>query len=486
VAILKKILYILLIVVVLIFIAGFITKKYLDRPEILPPNKGISIDLGNSQLPYLIIDMNTKLIQDEPKTKGVLYIYQNKILTDSIDIGVEYRGKTSFLMSDKKSYGFELKGKDGKDTTVSLLGLPKDGDWSLIGNVTSKMHGFGFDSTMLYHVVSYEYSRMAGRYATHTKWVELQIDGKYMGIYALTEKLERDEHKINVQSIKGEKDSISGGYILAIDKGYVKGNNRKSSKFNFDMSADATYTEYNSFRSQYDYNGKKLNIKPYGPPFHENKSLETYFTYQYPKPDKISDEQKTYIKGYINDFETALLNDNFSKGDSSYRKYIDIPSFVDYFLLNELCFNLDAYRLSTYMFKEKGGKLSMGPIWDMNIGFDEGNRLPKNVWVINYNKYVQWDTWMLHFWYPRLMTDPYYKAQVKSRWKELRKDALTTPRLLEVVDKQVDLLQKNGALDRNFELWNPNIKAVYPAKIKRMKDFIVFRSTWMDKTIAEL
>jgi hypothetical protein len=305
-----------------------------------------------------------------------------------------------------------------------------------------------------------------------------------MGLYALTEKLERDPHKINIKSINSGNDSISGGYILAIDKGSIKDKNRKSSKFDYDMTPDVTYTSFNSFRSNYDIHGKKLTIPPYGPPFHENKMLETYFIYNYPNPEKINTSQKAYIQNYIYDFETALLSDNFVKGDSSYRKYIDVPSFVDYFLLNELCFNIDAYRLSTYMYKDKGGKLFMGPIWDMNIGFDEGNRLPSNEWIINYNNHVQWDTWMLHFWYPRLIEDPYFKNQVKERWQKLRTKEFTTEKLLGVIDTNVSYLTKNGVLDRNFKVWDSNMSSVYPAKIKRMKDFVTARADWMDKTIA--
>ena len=98
--------------------------------------------------------------------------------------------------------------------------------------------------------------------------------------------------------------------------------------------------------------------------------------YEYPKADDITDEQKQYIQNYIRDFENSLFNIDNTASDRDYNNYIDIDSFVDYFILNELTGNIDAYRLSTYMHKNRGGKLKMGPIWDLNIGYNRQDRVP--------------------------------------------------------------------------------------------------------------
>lgn len=475
----------ILIFCALLFGLAFFTFKILSKPKKLPPNKGIAVNTDGSEIPYLIIDVNQKAIQDEPKIKGSLFSYEKNILKYEIPIGIEYRGKTSFLMSDKKSFGFETRNVSGKDSSVSFYDMPPDEDWLLIGNVYSKMNGGQyFDSTMMYHYIGYEIARKTGQYAARSKWVELQIDGAYQGLYLLMEKLKRSDDRIALQAINKGDDSLSGGYIIIIDKGNIKGENRKTSRFGFDMSSDATYTAANSFRSKYDYNGTLLKNPPYGPPFHELKSSETYFMYEYPSQEKISMSQKKYIQQYIHDFETSLLRDDFSKGDTSYHKYIDIPSFVDYFLINELCFNIDAYRLSTYLTKEKGGKLSAGPVWDMNIGFDEGKRVPQNDWIINYNKHVEWDMWMLHFWYPRMMKDPFFRKAVKLRWSELRQNEFKTDHLLSLVDSTSNFLIKNGAVQRNFQKWDNNFALpLYKSKIGRLKKFIETRAAWMDQEI---
>ena len=77
-----------------------------------------------------------------------------------------------------------------------------------------------------------------------------------------------------------------------------------------------------SFRSNYDSNG---NL---------SSGSEIYFVYDYPKPDDISDEQKEYIQTYINDFESNLLSDDFDDLENGYLSYIDLDSFINFFIIN--------------------------------------------------------------------------------------------------------------------------------------------------------
>ena len=79
----------------------------------------------------------------------------------------------------------------------------------------------------------------------------------------------------------------------------------------YNWDDDARYTEENSFRSKYDIDGKLIGFDPYGPPYHGDQYLETYFLYEYPKAENISEAQKEYIQDYIFEFETALLTDDF-------------------------------------------------------------------------------------------------------------------------------------------------------------------------------
>ena len=93
------------------------------------------------------------------------------------------------------------------------------------------------------------------------------------------------------------------------------------------------------------------------------------FNYEYPKPEDIHANQKEYISNYIDLFEDALLSNNFKDPELGYKKYIDDDTFIDFFILNELSNNVDGYRLSTFLTKNRDEKLKIGPIWDFNLSF---------------------------------------------------------------------------------------------------------------------
>ena len=186
-----------------------------------------------------------------------------------------------------------------------------------------------------------------------------------------------------------------------------------------------------------------MSNEPFGPPYHSQQYLETYFLYEHPKAEDITPQQKSYIQTYIRDFETALLTDDFSTSERTYTDYIDLSSFVDYFILNELTGNIDAYRLSTYMHKDKSGLLKMGPVWDLNIGYNRQDRVPTTDWIANYNQYVSQDAWMVPFWWTRLLEDPVFKTALRVRWNELRNNTLSNSNVLNLVSDTSNYLNSN-------------------------------------------
>ena len=462
------------------------------EPEPNPDNQeeeeevSFNIEIGDSKIPYVIIDTKGLQIQNEPKVPASMKIYVEKQLVQEQSIGIEYRGSTSFRISDKKSYGIEAWDEAGEDMNVSFFGFPKEEDWVLIGHVVNVENKFIFDRTLMYHYIGYNWSRSIGRYASRMQFVELQINGVYQGVYMFGEKIKRDGDRIDIQKLDPADADQSGGYILKIDK-TAGGDHTLGQPLEYyytNWGDDALYTEQNSFRSYFDINGDSIPFPPYRDPYHSDQYLETYFVYEYPKADELTNEQKDYLKDYVYEFEKALLSDDFSNAERTYTEFIDVSTFVDYLLMTELTRNVDAYRLSTYLTKDKGGKLSMGPIWDLNIGFDSGDRIPWDGWVYNYNNYVGQDAWMVHFWWPRLMSDPQFRAQVKSRWLELRAGALSNAVLLRSIDEAANYLIENGAASRNYIKWDVEIGVDYQASIQSVKDYIEFRTQWMDGVIG--
>lgn len=448
----------------------------------------ILAEIAESALPLFEITTDVP-IENEPKVPGHLKLYKKGELILEHPIGIEYRGSTSFRLSDKKSYGFETWNEQNEDVNVSLLDFPEEEDWILTGHVFRASESIIFDPTLIRHFVGYELFRQMGRYASRCQFVELTVNSRYDGVYVFMEKLKRDKNRINIKKLEpdeNDSENITGGYILKIDKtaGGDVAPNAPLAYFETNWDDDARYNENISFRSAYDINQSVLDFDPFQEPFHEKQYLETYFLYEYPKAEDISDHQKQYIQNYIHQFETALLKEDFSTPERTYTNYIDTSSFVDYFILNELVRNMDAYRISTYIHKDLGGKLKMGPVWDLNIGYTD-ERIPLDEWIVNYNSYQPQDPWLVPFWWPKLLQDPHFIAQLKDRWSSLRANEFTTDKVVALVQNTAKYLQENGAIQRNYERWT-GITVNYQAAINEMSDYLAYRLQWMDAAIAAM
>lgn len=474
--------YIIFFVVALILVAPACSVKD-DSPD---PSGEFAIDVGNSEIPYLVINTSGRQILYEPRIPATLKIYERQALVQEQTIGIEYRGKTSYRLSDKKGFNIESIDATGEGMDVSFFGMPEEEDWRLVGHVVNLKEKYAWDQSLMYNHVGYELSRNIGKYASRTKFVEVELNGEYLGVYIFMEKLKRSDERINIRSLNATSTNLTGGYILTIDKSSPgdAAIGKPLAYFDNNWEDDARYTAAISFRSSFDIFGRPLGSAPFGPPYHAQMYLETYFMYEYPKAENITEAQKKYIADYITAFEASLLENDLNSANPAYLNFIGLDSFVDYFIITELCRNVDAYRLSTYLQKDRSGKLEMGPVWDMNIAFDEGGRIPMNKWVAQYNEVVSNDAWMVPFWWTRLLQSERFKSAVKVRWQALRGGALSDGQLTGLVDASAKHLKDNGAVQRNYAKWDKGIGINYDASIVRLKQFLTDRATWMDQTIG--
>ena len=432
----------------------------------------------NSKLPQLSITLQGEEIVDEPKVPALLKVYDQGVVTYDGHIGIEYRGATSQALFPKKSYGIETWDEFGDDIDVDLLGFPEEEDWILYGPYS--------DKTLIRNVFIYRLARNMGHYASRTRFCEVFLDGEYLGLYVFMEKIKRDDVRLDLSDLDPDEngpDEITGGYILKIDK--TAGD---------PVENDHTYTEFLGFRSHYGVNGNELEYDPY----FDKKSEETYFLYEEPAWEDITDPQKEYIQNYIHEFETALLNDTSEdfNGDYTFTDYANIDSFVDFFLLNELAHNADAYRLSTYMYKDRDGKLNMGPVWDFNLsmGNDEQEfRRSPETWIYQFNQFIPNDLWLVPFWWERLVDDPMFRQKVKERWQEMRATEWSDQSLDQLISDMTFQIVEDGAVDRNFNKWlilgqhvwgNHFIGETHEEEIEYMRDWLDQRLAWMDSEIS--
>tara|TARA_B100000073_G_scaffold343292_1_gene347839 strand:+ start:127 stop:1473 length:1347 start_codon:yes stop_codon:yes gene_type:complete len=428
-----------------------------ESTDINNTSEELNLDETNL-LPQFKIDTSNKTIVDEPKIPASMDLYIDGELNKSYNIGIEIRGSSSQFF-EKKSYGVETWDSNNEDIDTDLGGFPEEEDWILYGPFS--------DKSLIRNVLIFQLSNAIGMYGSRTDFYEVTINDKFLGTYVLMEKIKRDKNRVNIS--KNLDDDISGGYIIKIDK-----------------PPDEGYTSANSFSSKFDTRGSYVGAS------------DIKFLYTYPKSSEISNDQKNYIKNYINDFEEALLSSNFQDPELGYQKYIDIDSFVDFLILNEISKNIDAYRISTFMHKDKNQKLKMGPIWDFNLGFGNVNYCDAEItsgWSYKFNDVCGGDNWKVPFWWNRLFEDPAFVSKLKNRWSDLRTNILSDQNLQDRIDEITNFLIEHNAPRRNFDKWTIIGKYVWPnnyignnygEEISYLKNWLEKRVKWMDEEINSL
>lgn len=413
----------------------------------------------SSNLPIIVINTMGQVIQDEQRIVADMGIIDNGIgvrnlLSDPFTnyngrISIETRGESS-QMFPKKSYSIETQKADGTNFNAALLGLPPENDWVLYAPYT--------DKTMLRDVLAFKIGHDLGDYAPRTCYVEVVINDDYKGVYVLMEKIKRDKNRVDIatllpQNVSG--DELTGGYLLRVDK--LDGN---------------------------DYPGWTATPVP-------QLAGANDITFQYYDPEgaELAEAQRTYIRTYIKEFQSSLTASNFANPTIGYQKHLDIPSAINFILVNEIGKNIDGYIFSTYLYKDKdsdGGKLHLGPLWDFNLAF--GN--------VDYWQNAQvapgwmWDDQYRMFWFRRMVQDQTFINSLKCRWLELRTSFLTNAYFTNKIDSMAALLQESQ--QRNFQRWpilgmyvwpNQFVGQTYAQEINFLKQWTLDRLVWMDNNM---
>ncbi len=417
-----------------------------------------SLTSFNSNLPLVVVDTKGLSIYDgffQPAYVVVIDAADDgrAAITGPVDFagwgGIKTRGSSS-LQFPKKQFAFETWDGLKEDTNVSILSMPAESDWILYAPYS--------DKSLMRNYLAYKWSNDIGRYAVRTRFVEVFLNtngdkvtmSDYAGVYVFMEKIKRDADRVNITRI-GPSDNllpeVSGGYIV-----------------------------------------KKDRLDPGDSGFHT--SLGQHLAYVEPKEREITVPQRNWLWQYFNSFESALYSSNYTDPVNGYAAWIDVDSWIDIHIMVELCKNIDGYRLSSFMYKDRNGKLHMGPIWDYNLSLGNANYLdgwlPQG-WYYEHRDLSAYD----YPWYPRLFTDPAFKRRYADRWCALRRNQFATDRLLRDVDDAARLLQE--AQERNFKRWPilgvhvwPNwyIAPTWQAEVDWMKNWITNRVAWMDSQIA--
>ena len=315
---------------------------------------------------------------------------------DAVDCEIRGRGNTTWEWP-KKPYLLKLGEKK------SIFGMPKHKRWILLANF--------MDRTLMRNLVSMKVASLTNlAWSPHCQPVELVLNGKHMGSYLLIEQVRVDKNRVNIKEMKpedNEGEAVTGGYLLELD-------------FHFDNEVQW--------------------VDPHG----SNKQWGggIPFSVKSPDEDEITSQQLNYIKQYVFDTAEVLYGVDFRDPEKGYAAWIDVDSFVDYWIVFEVMGNHELGNPgSVYMHKDRGGKLVAGPCWDFDWG------------VLSYNTSPGAKTGLVNgkaIWYARLFEDPDFKAKVRDRFQELLPELEKIP---DFMDECETLLTQSAKL--NFAMWNP-------------------------------
>lgn len=374
-------------------------------------------------------------IEDDPKVGCAMTVVDDSTVVYDSYAGVERRGRSS-LKYDKPNYGLELRQEDGiTNNPTNLLGMGKDEDWILDGSWVDR-------SFARNQLVSDLFTEMDdSHYAPEGRFCTLQLNGEPQGIYRLLERPKRDDDRASFDADDGSGRSFM---IRQSDDG----------------------------------------------PLRFRLGLQNNWQLSYPNKRSASDDQKNAIQDWLNELSNMLHADEPTDEGGTIFDYLNEQSVVDWILLQEFAKNVDAYKLSVYLYKDATSTARLVP-WDFDLSFGQPT-------------VRSWDadgptTWIGERtqFFEALLKWPNLGSLLSERWLQLRREAFSEDHIFELLDAYEQALTEG--LEENFEIWpleNVNFRSIYPpyrlyeveshqAEMERLRQWISRRLQWMDDNIDQ-
>jgi hypothetical protein len=362
-------------------------------------------------------------------------------------VGIGARG-SSTLGYPKVSLNLETRDEFEADDDRELLGMPADSDWVLYAPNN-------FEPILVHNPFAHQLSRDIGRYSSRTRFVEVflitdrvgtvRYPGTYAGIYVLEERIRRSPDRVAVDKLEPEHSKapqVTGGYLLKVDR---------------------TGPGESGF---YAANQGMVFVEP--------SESEMFL------PERAA--QRQYLQGHFNAFGTALYGTNWRNPTTGYRAYIDVGAWIDYHLINTLTFNVDALRLSAYLYKPRNGKITFGPHWDFDraLNSTDGRDANPRIWSSPNGSGTDFFNETTQAWWGRLFQDPDFFQEWIDRYQALRTSDFSTTNLHRLVDQLTGEVRK--AQPREQARWGGSAppRNGFQGEINSLKAWLSNRVTFMD------
>lgn len=338
---------------------------------------------------------------------------------ESSEMEIRGRGNSTWSIHPKKPYQMKLSNK------TEVLGMPKDKKWIFLAEYS--------DKTLMRNKIAFEMGYLSNLdWTPKSEFAEVFVNNEYVGTYNISQKVEESSNRVNLGDT---------GYLLEIDQLER-------------LDPEDVYFRTNDFL---------INIK---------------------EPDLEYDSAAyNYVKDLVNEFESVLKSSDFKNPTTGYAKYIDVDSFIDWYLISEITKNQDSRDFSSiFLNVMPGEKIKMGPLWDFDLAFGNVNYSdatnPTGFWIKD------------HKWYARLFQDPVFVNKVKSRFSYFKNNQNF---ILNKMDFYANYLKY--AQDENDAKWNvlgnyvwpnPVVYNTYQEEVNHLKNWYTERMNWLSTAYNSL
>jgi hypothetical protein len=319
------------------------------------------------------------------------------------------------------------------DSRTSLLGMAKAKDYVLLAEYNDK-------SLIRNYMAHYMTGFLDTGHQLETRFVNLYLNGSFRGVYLLTEQIEVDKNRLNID----ESDLASGGFLIELE------------------TEDRIWREGIENYNWFTVDNRYFLVK--------SPDVEDY-------PEAVVTSKITYMKTYLNDFLASIETD-------TYDTYIDTDNFIDYFILAEFFKQVDIGYSSVFAFKDLDQKLMMGPSWDFDISSGNGNYYDytyQNYWV-DYNP-----------WFYKLIQKDSFETRFIARFNDIMNNHFDA--FIAEIDYVSGQLYPHAI--RNFEKWDilgiyvwPNPQEMveantYSKQISYLKTYLTMRKDWLQNELND-
>ncbi len=398
----------------------------------------VCVNATAQELPKL--DVTTQIpIEDVGKSEWVEASFTLTMGTKQFESGdyegdgfIKGRGNSSWLQ-DKKPYSLKLSEKK------SLLDIPKTKKYAIVPSF--------YDSSLMKNYITYKTGLMLNgiEYTPKCEFIEVYFNGEYHGIYLLVERIAIEKTKIDIE--EADENDITGGYLIEKD-----------------CAAKLNFSEDQWFNC----------------PYWANQSRD-YFVIKSPEPEDSSllHDMKQYLEQHMQKLHDSIMGTS----DESYTQYVDVDSWIDFIIIQELSKNIDGnLKTSCYMIKQSmDDKIYMTALWDFDLAYgvyggsnasEEHNDYydcPLGYTVEGFMTINSSCPWFQKLYYDY----PEFRSQLIKRYNEYRTTLI--PAMQRLIKEQAAYLRANT--DRENELWGKN----FTSGVNRLSTWLESRIEWLDE-----